>query len=165
MTEAWLRGPITGFDPLVMPAVHALMQASDEITRAAPGLTAEQLWATPGGAGSVGFHLRHVARSIDRLLAYAHGRALTEQQFELLRAEAVPGDPPAEAPQLVDEVRNAIKRALAEIKATQVGTLHEARTVGRAALPTTLFGLLFHIGEHSARHAGQIVTLAKVVRG
>jgi uncharacterized damage-inducible protein DinB len=165
VTEAWLRGPVNGVDPLVLPAVHALMQASDEITRAAPGLTPAQLWATPGGAGSVGFHLRHITRSIDRLLAYAHGRTLSEHQFAALREEAVPGDPPAEAAPLVDEARSAIKRAIAEIKVTPVATLPEVRTIGRAALPTTLFGLLFHIGEHTARHAGQIVTLAKVVRG
>jgi hypothetical protein len=165
VTEAWLRGPVNGVDPLVMPAVHALMHASDEITRAAPGLTSAQLWATPGGAGSVGFHLRHVTGSIDRLLAYAHRRALTPEQFATLREEAVPGDPPAEAAALVDEARVAIKRAIAEIKATPVSTLPETRAIGRAALPTTLFGLLFHIGEHTARHAGQIVTLAKVVRG
>jgi uncharacterized damage-inducible protein DinB len=160
-----LRGPVSGVDPMVMPAVHALMQASDEITRAAPGLTATQLWATPGGAGSVGFHLRHITGSIDRFLMYAHSRPLTAEQFATLREEGVPGDPPAEAAPLVDEARTAIKRAIAEIKATPVSTLPEPRAIGRAALPTTLFGLLFHIGEHTARHAGQIVTLAKVVRG
>lgn len=165
MTEAWLRGPVSGVDPLVMPAVHALMHASDEITRAAPGLTPAQLWATPGGAGSVGFHLRHITGSIDRLFTYARRGSLTPRQFEALRQEAVPGDPPAEAALLVDEARSAIKRAIAEIKATPVSTLPEPRAIGRAALPTTLFGLLFHIGEHTARHAGQIVSLSKVVRG
>jgi hypothetical protein len=39
------------------------------------------------------------------------------------------------------------------------------RAVGRAQLPSTVIGLLFHGAEHSARHAGQIATLAKVVRG
>lgn len=165
MTEAWLRGPVSGVDPLVMPAVHALLQASDEITRAAPGLAVDQLWAMPGGSGSVGFHLRHVARSIDRLLTYAHQQGLSEQQLAALRDEGVPGDPPAEAAALVDQARHAIKRAIAEIKATPVATLQEPRAIGRAKLPATLFGLLFHIGEHTARHAGQIVTLSKVVRG
>ena len=141
------------------------MQASDEITRAAPGLTPAQLWATPGGAGSVGFHLRHITGSIDRFLTYARREPLTPQQFATLKDEAVPGDPPAEASALVDEARAAIKRAIAEIKATPVATLPEGRTIGRAALPTTLFGLVFHMGEHTARHAGQILSLAKVVRG
>ncbi len=31
--------------------------------------------------------------------------------------------------------------------------------------PSTTLGLIFHAAEHSARHAGQIVTLASVVRG
>jgi hypothetical protein len=51
------------------------------------------------------------------------------------------------------------------MRATPTPKLHEKRTVGRKALPTTVFGILFHIGEHSARHAGQVVTLSKVVRG
>ena len=37
------------------------------LPRASSGLTTEQLWARPRGAASVGFHLRHVAGSIDRL--------------------------------------------------------------------------------------------------
>ena len=44
-------------------------------------------------------------------------------------------------------------------------TLLEARAVGRARLPTTVLGLLFHAAEHSQRHAGQVVTTAKIVRG
>src|SRR5207253_1116130 len=33
--EAWLRGPIPGIDPLLMPAAHALVQASEDVARAA----------------------------------------------------------------------------------------------------------------------------------
>ena len=36
--------------------------------------------------------------------------------------------------------------------------------VGRAGLPSTVRGLLFHAAEHAQRHAGQIVTTAKIVR-
>jgi uncharacterized damage-inducible protein DinB len=42
--------------------------------------------------------------------------------------------------------------------------LHEPRQVGRSATSTVL-GLLFHAAEHSQRHAGQIVTSVKVLRG
>ena len=41
----------------------------------------------------------------------------------------------------------------------------EARSVGRAQLPTTVIGLLFHAAEHTQRHAGQAVTTARVVAG
>jgi uncharacterized damage-inducible protein DinB len=163
VTEAWLRGPVAGVDPLLMPAVHALMHAREDVEASAPSLTVEQVWAKPGASGSVGFHLRHIANSIDRMLTYARGSDLNEQQWAALRAESTTGHETALA--LVDALRHAVDRAISVVRTTPVATLHEKRTVGRQALPTTLFGILFHIGEHSARHAGQIVTLSKVVRG
>jgi uncharacterized damage-inducible protein DinB len=38
------------------------------------------------------------------------------------------------------------------------------RFVGRKRLPTTLGDLLVHIAEHTQRHAGQMVTTAKIVK-
>ena len=152
-------------DPWLQPAAHALVQAGEEIKRAAAPLTTDELWATPGGAASVGFHLRHVAGSIDRLLTYARGGALDSAQLAALSVERQPGTPPADVATVLAGARGAIDRALAEIRRTPVATLQEQRTVGRQALPTTVLGLLFHIGEHTQRHAGQVVTLARVVRG
>jgi hypothetical protein len=37
--------------------------------------------------------------------------------------------------------------------------------VGRAKLPATTLGLLFHAAEHTQRHVGQLMTTLKVVRG
>jgi uncharacterized damage-inducible protein DinB len=163
VTEAWLRGPVDGIDPLLMPAVHALMHAQEEIAQAGvSSLTTDKLWARPGGAGSIGFHLKHIANSIDRMLTYAHGRDLDQRQFAALRDEATSG---GDAAPLVEDLNRSIARAIGEMRETPVATLQQPRTIGRKALPTTLFGILFHIGEHSARHAGQIVTLTKVVRG
>jgi uncharacterized damage-inducible protein DinB len=160
VTEAWLRGPVNGIDPLVMPAVHALMHAEEEIARVVPGLTADELWSMPGGAASIGYHLKHIAGSIDRMLTYARGATLGRGQLAGLSDESKrDGD----AAGLGDEARKAIESAIAQISTTPIASLHEPRTVGRKALPTTVFGLLFHIGEHTARHAGQIVTLSKVV--
>jgi uncharacterized damage-inducible protein DinB len=161
VTEAWLRGPVSGIEPVVMPAVHALMHAQEEIARIAPALGDDELWATPGGAASIGFHLRHITGSIDRMLTYAADGALDRRQLATLGDEA---RPEGTATQLAVQADQAIERAIAQIRDTPATALHDARTVGRAALPTTVFGLLFHIGEHTARHAGQIVTLAKVVR-
>ena len=50
------------------------------------------------------------------------------------------------------------------LAATPEHTLTEARTIGRAQLPTTVVGAIFHAAEHAARHTGQIVTTAKLVR-
>src|SRR5207244_7879592 len=81
--EAWLRGPIPGIDPLLMPAAHALVQASEDVARAASGLALAELWAKPGGAASIGFHLKHICGSLDRLLTYARGRRSEEHTSEL----------------------------------------------------------------------------------
>ena len=164
-TEAWLRGPLEGVEPLLMPAAHALVQAASDIEQAAKDLTAQELWINPGGAASIGFHLRHVAGSIDRLLTYARGEQLDAGQLRALAAEAIAGEPPAEASMLIHEATIRIEEALAALRLTPTETLLEPRGVGRARLPTNVFGLLFHIAEHTQRHTGQIITTAKIVRG
>jgi uncharacterized damage-inducible protein DinB len=80
-----------------------------------------------------------------------------------LKKEAEPGDPPADAATLVAEVDAAVARALELLRETDEATLLEPRAVGRKQLPTTVLGLLAHAGEHSARHAGQAITLRKVL--
>lgn len=166
MPEPWLRGPLRAVDPLLMPAAHALMQVVEDVERAASDLSAEELWARPGGAASVGFHLRHLAGSTDRLLTYARGGWLSDEQMAFLRAEEEPGDAPEDAAALLEGVRRAVDAAMAEYRrGLSVDALLAPREVGRAKLPTTLLGLLFHVAEHAQRHAGQVVTTAKVVRG
>ena len=164
MPEAWLRGPLPGVPPDMMPAAHALVQAGEELSAAAD-LTPEQVWARPGGAASVGFHLKHLAASTDRLLTYAAGEPLLPGQLQAIVEEGKPGDPPAAAADLLDAARAALEAALAALRAADPPRLDDARTVGRAALPTTVRGLLGHIAEHATRHAGQVVTTARVVRG
>jgi len=163
--EPWLRGPLTGISQWTMPAAHALMQSREDIEAHAANLTVAQLWRNPGNAPSAGFHLRHIAGSIDRLLAYAAGRKLTDEQFRFLAAEGIPGEPPSEAKPLIAAAQAKIDETLAVIRATPDNVLFEARTVGRAKLPTNVFGLLFHIAEHTQRHVGAIIATAKIVRG
>ena len=162
--EPWLRGPVEGYPPLLQPVAHALLQAGEDLPRAAAGLEPDQLWARPGGAASVGFHLRHIGGSLDRLLTYARGEMLTQAQMTFLGAEGEPGDPPASAEELVEGVARALERALAQLRATPEAILLEPRRVGRAGLPSTVQGLLFHAAEHTQRHVGQVITTAKVVR-
>lgn len=162
--EAWLCGALEGVSPLLLPAAHALVQAAADIERAASGLSVSEIWAKPHGAPSAGFHLRHVAGSIDRLLTYARGEQLDSRQLNELVAESVAGDPAASATTLVASVKQRIDEALAVIKTTPENSLFISRTVGRERLPTNVFGLLFHIAEHTQRHAGQIITTARIVR-
>jgi DinB superfamily len=161
--EAWLRGPVAGIDPYLMPAAHALVQCREELAAAARDLTKEQLWARPGGAASVGFHLRHVAGSLDRLLTYARGEALTDVQRRAAGMEGTPGDDPDPSALLLG-VSAAVDSALARLRETGGATLLEPRAVGRAGLPSTVLGLIFHAAEHAQRHTGQVIVTSKVVR-
>jgi len=163
--EAWLRGPVDGVDPMLMPAAHALVQASEDLEQAASDLTVEELWVKPGGAASLGFHLRHIAGSIDRLLTYARGEELSEAQRQAISWEKEPGEPPPNVATVIQQAQGAIERSLGAIRATPKESLFAPRTIGRKALPTNVIGLLFHIAEHTQRHTGQIITTAKIVRG
>lgn len=163
--ESWLRGPLPHFISLLMPAAHALLQAAGDIEGAASALSPEDVWRRPGGAPSVGFHLRHVAGSIDRLLTYARGDQLGEDQLRALAAESSPGKSIEEAVTLVRAAGARIEDTLRVLRSTPEGSLGEPREVGRGRRPSTVFGLLFHIAEHTEHHAGQIVTTARVVRG
>lgn len=162
--EAWLRGPLPGIDPYLMPAAHALMQASEDLEQAARGLTAEQLWARPGGAAAPGFHLRHIAGVIDRLFTYARGETLNAAQREALSVESTPGDSPPDANTLIERAQRAITAALDTFRNTSRDELLEPRTVGRKQLPSTVLGLYSHAAEHAMRHTGQLITTAKIVR-
>jgi uncharacterized damage-inducible protein DinB len=38
-------------------------------------------------------------------------------------------------------------------------------TAPTAHLPSTTIGLLYHAAEHTVRHAGQVLTTAKILQG
>jgi hypothetical protein len=164
-TEAWQRGPLPGFDPLLMPVVHALVQVQEDLDRLASEVPPEHVWLRPGGAASIGFHARHAAGALDRLLTYAKGEALTDPQRAFAKREGEPGDPPATLAAVVDEARLLIEKAFEQLRATKGLSLLDDRKIGRAELPTTVIGLLFHAAEHATRHAGQAITTAKILRG
>jgi uncharacterized damage-inducible protein DinB len=163
--EAWLRGPVEGFDPLVMPIVHALIQVREDVERLAREVPSAHVWQRPGGAAAIGFHVRHIGGALDRLFTYARGETLSEAQRAALRTEEAPGDPPDALDALSRSLGIAIDRAFAQLRATPRTDLESARAVGRAALPSTVLGLLFHAAEHSTRHAGQAITTARILAG
>src|SRR5687767_10262790 len=117
MPEAWLRGPIDGVDGYLQPAAHALVQAREDIDVAASGVSLEQLWTRPNGAASLGYHLRHMVGSLDRLLTYARGEQLDSRQHAALKSEIEPGNPPDGVTKVVAQARSAIDTALAQIRA------------------------------------------------
>jgi hypothetical protein len=158
-----MRGPIPGIPPLLQPVAHSLLQSREEMHATLNGVAAADIWVTPGGAASVGFHARHAAGSLDRLFTYARGEQLTAAQRAAFAAEGQPDLRPQVVAALLAEFDAAVDRALEQLKTTDEATLLDARGVGRAQLPSTVVGLLFHAAEHTQRHLGQLRTTAKVL--
>ena len=148
---------------LLQPVAHSLLQCREELTAALAGLTPDQLWQRPNGAASIGFHARHAAASLDRLLTYARGESLSPAQMAALAVEETPDLASDAAATLAAGFDAAVERALAQLRETSESTLLEPRGVGRARLPSTVLGLLFHAAEHTQRHVGQLVTTGKVI--
>ena len=163
LPEAWLRGPIDEVPPLLQPVAHALVQAAEDVRAIALALDTDALWARPAGAASCAFHVRHAARALDRLFTYARGESLNDAQRAALAEESA-DLPRVDGEALVAEFDAAVSRAFKQLRRTDESTLLEARGVGRAQLPSTVIGLLFHAAEHTQRHMGQLVTTARVAR-
>jgi uncharacterized damage-inducible protein DinB len=161
--EAWMRGPVEGIEPLLMPVAHALTQAREELEQIASQVPEDQVWLRPGGAASIGFHVRHLGAALDRLFTYARGEKLNDAQKAVARTEGEPGEPPARLAELVRDATGHIDRALDQLRQTTREQLLDHRGVGRAQLPSNVLGLLFHAAEHSTRHAGQLITTVKIV--
>jgi uncharacterized damage-inducible protein DinB len=159
-TEPWLRGTLSEIPAIPRAVIHALELAREDISRWCSGLTDAQLNARPSEIAPVAFHIRHIARSIDRLLTYAEGNQLTPLQLAALKTELNLG---AERASLFAEFNDSVDRAIARIRAIDASRLEEPRKVGRRELPTTLGGLLVHVAEHTQRHAGQAITTAKII--
>src|ERR1017187_7531948 len=136
LPEPWLRGAIAGVNPLTAPILFTFQQAREDLTRWTNGLTSEQIWSTPHGFGSVGFHLRHIAGSAGRLMTYLQGGALTPEQLAALEAEHLPAG--AGCGELLALVDAAFRDAETVVRAIEPSALAERRTVGRKDLPTTV---------------------------
>ena len=162
MEEPWLRGPIPGVNPLLAPILASFQHAREDLERHTAGLNAEQIWSAPAGGGSVGFYLRHIAGSVDRLMTYLQGGELSGRQMEQLGAENSPG---ATREELLSAVDRVFCQAEAVVRTIDPASLADLRTVGRKRLPTTVIGLLTHIAEHTLRHVGEVIVTARVVRG
>ena len=167
--EPWLRGTMEEVEPVRRAVMHALVLAGEDVERWAVGLSDEEMFARPLGLASVGFQVRHMVRSLDRLLTYAEGgglesgerRGLSEEQIVGLESEMDGGT----AVGVLEEFRVGLVRGMERVRAVGPETFGEVRRVGRKELPTTVAGLLIHCAEHTQRHAGQMVTTVKVVVG
>jgi uncharacterized damage-inducible protein DinB len=162
--EPWLRNTLTDIDPIRRQILHALELSAEDAARWADPLTDAQLLARPSNLAPVAFHLRHIARSLDRLLTYAEGNQLTPDQLAALKTELDPTDPEGNtAAQARAEFRTALATSATRIRAIDPNRFADPVGVGRKQLPTTVGGLLVHCADHTQRHTGQFVTTAKLI--
>ncbi|HEU4636996.1 MAG TPA: DinB family protein [Edaphobacter sp.] len=157
--EPWLRGTLTEVDPVRRAVLHALQLAAEDVARWCDVLNGDQMEARPMGLTPVGFHVRHIARSLDRLLTYAENQQLSERQLQLLKTEDEAIDREATLMEFAEAIEVSSKRILAFSEKSY----DQPREVGRKKLPTTVGGLLIHCADHTQRHVGQVVTTAKIV--
>ena len=160
--EVWLRGPVAGVPPHLQPVAHSLQQCREELGRLLAGMPADRIWQSRGNAASIGFHVRHAIGSLDRLFTYARGAQLSDAQRQVLAQESLP-DPDLGAEDLLAAFDAAVTRSLDQLRETPDAVLTDRRLVGRAQLPSTVLGLLFHAAEHTQRHVGQAITTARFV--
>lgn len=158
--EPWLRGTYTDVPAVSRAVLHALDLALDDLTKWTTGLTDAEVHSQPLGLTSIAFHLRHISRSVDRILSYAEGNQLTAEQLTSLKAEST-GDDSLAA--LLAEVEASFSNAAGRIRTLATADFDTFRGVGRKQLPTSIGGALIHVADHTQRHVGQVVTTAKVL--
>src|SRR4051812_15068879 len=106
--EPWLSGTHAETPAIGRAVLHAFDLALDDITKWTEGLTNLEIHAQPLGLSSVSFHLKHIARSIDRLLTYAEGGQISGEQIARMKTEQTGSETLAE---LLGEVETAFSNA------------------------------------------------------
>ncbi len=158
--EPWLRGTLTEVGVVHRGVLHALELAEEDLETWCGALTDVELNERPGGLPPVAFQLRHIARSLDRLLTYAEGSQLSGEQIAALKSEMDEG---GLRDLLFVEFSEAMKRSAGRVRGLAAVDVNQPRGVGKKQLPTTVGGLLVHVADHTQRHVGQAITTAKVV--
>lgn len=161
--EVWQRGALPHLIPLLQPAGHAILQAQEELHEYMQNFPQELLWLKPYGMASVGFHLQHLSGVLDRVFTYARAEGLSVFQFEQLEEEGNPSFGYTVA-QLLSRFDLQVEKAMNQLYQMEANSLTEFRGIGRAGLPSTVIGLLFHGAEHTMRHLGQLMVTARIVK-
>ena len=89
--EPWLRGTLSDVPVLQRAVLHSLQMAQEDVAKWCGGLDDGEFHARPFGLPSVGFQLRHIARSLDRFCCYAEGTPLSQAQLAALASEMTAG--------------------------------------------------------------------------
>ena len=158
--EAWMRGPVPGIHPVNGHLLRASEQIREDAHAAIGHLTTLDLWATPLGVTSAGFHALHLAGSTQRLCSYLEGRQLSSEQLDVLKAESTPGTEPAAA--LLSSIEQALHRYETLVRSLAPEQFGDIREIGRKRFRTTAVSLAIHIAEHGQRHIGGMIAAAKL---
>ena len=159
--EPWLRGTHSDVPAVGRAVLHAFDLALDDLTKWTDGLTDAEVHAQPLGLPPVSFHLKHIARSVDRLLTYAEGKQISPEQLAVLKTEQGGSETLAE---LLAEVEVSFSNGSDRVRVLATADLDTFRGVGRKQLPTSIGGALVHVADHTQRHVGQVVTTARVLK-
>ncbi|HAI44004.1 MAG TPA: DinB family protein, partial [Maribacter sp.] len=100
---------------------------------------------------------------LDRMLTYAKGESLSDEQFTFLKQEGT-FNLNTDVIYLQEQFSAKVEEAIGYFKTVPENSLTEDRTVGRKKLPTTVIGLLFHAAEHSQRHIGQLLVTVSILQ-
>jgi hypothetical protein len=157
--EPWMRGIVPGTHPVIGHLLRAAEHIREDIERAVSPMTVEQLWATPHGMTSAGFHVRHLAGSTERLCTYLEGLQLSAEQLAAIKEE-VRGN--ASAGDLIAAVQQSLTHYEQLVQALTPIQFGELREIGRKRFQTTAISLAIHIAEHGQRHVGQAISAAKL---
>ena len=160
--EPWLRGPIAKVPAHLLPIFFSFQQIREDLATHTAPVTPDQLWNVVVGKHSLGYQLKHMAGSVDRLSTYIVGQQLSQEQLAFLANEHTAD---LDKPQLLALCDTRFAAFETRILGIQFDSLLEPRTVGRQQLPTTVLGLLVHICEHTQRHLGQAILISRLLSG
>src|SRR5580704_18031616 len=147
--EPWLRGTYTDVPAAGRAVLHALDLALDDLSKWTSGLTDAEIHSQPFGLNSIAFHLRHIARSTDRILTYAEGEQLSAEQLAALKTEQGGEGDQEPLSALLAEVEISFTDAAERIRVLATANLETPRFVGRKQLPTSIGGALIHVADHT----------------
>jgi hypothetical protein len=159
LPEPWLRGVLPDVYPVTGHLLRASAHIREDAEQALLILTVAQVWATPFGMTSAGFHAKHLAGSTWRLCTYLEGRQLSEEEIAAIAQEKIGFE---SAAYLIAGIHAAFDRYEAIIRRLAPDDFGAIREIGRQRIPTTAIGLAIHIAEHGQRHVGQLISAAKL---
>ena len=137
--EPWLRGTHADIPAVGRAVLHAFDLALDDLTKWTAGLTDIEVHAQPLGLPAISFHLKHIARSVDRLLTYAEGGQISADQLARLKTEQSGCET---LPELLAEVETALSNASDRVGVLATADFNIFRGVGRkhSAIPAKPVG-------------------------